>query len=230
MQKPQLLNVLTVSDEELGLIYSAQIKQRFAEIDVVLSCGDLPYFYLEYIISMLNVPLYYVLGNHMNREEISHAGSVHGPPGGINLHRRSVMVKGMLVAGIEGCAVYNDGPYQYTQSQMWMHAYILSLQLLLNRILYGRYLDVFISHAPPWKIHDMEDPAHHGIRAFNWLNKTFKPMYHFHGHTHVLRNDAIRETWAGRTLVVNTYGYRETLILPYIHTGDTNHSPLKKKR
>jgi len=37
---------------------------RFGDVELVLSCGDLPYYYLEYIVSMLNVPLLYVHGNH----------------------------------------------------------------------------------------------------------------------------------------------------------------------
>ncbi|MGA8924490.1 MAG: hypothetical protein WB682_15225, partial [Candidatus Dormiibacterota bacterium] len=32
--------------------------------DVVLSCGDLPFDYLEYLVSRLDVPLLYVPGNH----------------------------------------------------------------------------------------------------------------------------------------------------------------------
>lgn len=32
--------------------------------DLVVSCGDLPSDYLEYLVSSLNVPLVYVPGNH----------------------------------------------------------------------------------------------------------------------------------------------------------------------
>ena len=72
---------------------------------------------------------------------------------------------------------------------MWAFAISMVPALLVNKIRYGRYLDIFISHAPPWKIHDMEDLAHHGIKAFNWLIQVFKPLYHFHGHIHVYRSD-----------------------------------------
>jgi len=88
---------------------------------------------------------------------------------------------------------------------------VLSLvpKLLLNRLRYGRYLDIFVSHAPPWGIHDRPDLPHQGIKAFRWFLKTFRPAYHFHGHVHVYRPDAITETRFHQTLVVNTYGYRE---------------------
>ena len=32
--------------------------------DLVLSCGDLPFDYLEYLVSRLDVPVFYVPGNH----------------------------------------------------------------------------------------------------------------------------------------------------------------------
>jgi Icc-related predicted phosphoesterase len=82
--------------------------------------------------------------------------------------------------------------------------------LLLNRIKYNRYLDIFITHAPPWKIHDADDLPHQGIKAFRWFIETFQPRYHFHGHIHIYRPDTIRKTILGRTEILNTYGYLET--------------------
>jgi predicted phosphodiesterase len=68
------MRILSVSDTEIGFIYSPMIVEKFQSIDLVISCGDLPYYYLEYIISMLNVPLYYVRGNHASRVEITSGG------------------------------------------------------------------------------------------------------------------------------------------------------------
>jgi Icc-related predicted phosphoesterase len=82
-----------------------------------------------------------------------------------------------------------------------------------NKIRYGRYLDIFVTHAPPWGIHDDNDPAHQGVKAFNWLIETFQPTLHIHGHIHVYRPGVTTETKVGRTLVLNTYGYRK-LTLP----------------
>jgi Icc-related predicted phosphoesterase len=75
-----------------------------------------------------------------------------------------------------------------------------------------RYLDIFISHAPPWGIHDQPDLPHQGIKAFRWLIETFQPRYHFHGHIHVYRKDQQTATQLGRTTVLNTYGYLETQV------------------
>jgi Icc-related predicted phosphoesterase len=71
-------------------------------------------------------------------------------------------------------------------------------------------LDIFITHAPPWEIHDKKDRTHQGIKAFRWLIQTFQPRYHFHGHIHVYQVDTQIETEFHNTLVINTYGFRET--------------------
>ena len=58
------MKILAVSDQVVKSIYSEHIRERFGDVDMVLSCGDLPYSYLEYIASMLNVPCFFVHGNH----------------------------------------------------------------------------------------------------------------------------------------------------------------------
>lgn len=208
------MKILAVSDTEIGFIYSPMITDRFADVDLVISCGDLPYFYLEYIVSMLNVPLYYVKGNHANKVEFASSGLARTSPwGAIDLNQRVFEDStGLLMAGLEGCVQYNRGPYQYTQNEYWFKVFQLVPRLMFNKIRLGRYLDIFITHAPPWKIHDMEDRPHRGIKAFNWLNKVFQPVYHLHGHIHIYRQDTIMQTLVGKTKVTNTYGYREISI------------------
>lgn len=204
------MKILAVSDVEIGLIYSPQISKRFAEIDLAIGCGDLPYYYLEYIVSSLDIPLYFVRGNHASRVESGVNGDRTGPWGAVDLHQRVIRdSSGLLLAGIEGSIRYNYGAHQYTQAEMWSMAYSLVPGLMLNHLRYGRYLDVLVTHAPPWKIHDLEDRPHQGIKAFNWLVKVFQPAYHLHGHVHVYRADTVTETLIGRTKVINTYGYRE---------------------
>ncbi|MDT8898888.1 MAG: metallophosphoesterase family protein [Thermanaerothrix sp.] len=204
------MNILAVSDVELGFIYDANIVNRFRHIDLVISCGDLPHYYLEFIISMLDRPLYYVEGNHVDKVELGTGRDPHAPWGAVNLHRRVVRTpEGLLLAGVEGCLQYNYGPHQYSQAEMWLMVLGLVPRLLLNHLFYGRYLDIFVSHAPPWKIHDLDDRPHRGIKAFRWLIETFQPAYHLHGHVHVYRNDIPTITRVGKTIVMNTYGYRE---------------------
>ncbi len=201
--------LLILSDKVVEFVYSPTLRQRFSHIDLVISCGDLPYYYLEYVVSVLNVPLFFVRGNHAKLVEYTSGGERRAPWGAVDLHRRIVCHEGILLAGVEGSLRYNRGPFQYSQGEMWGHVLSLVPKLLLNRLRYGRYLDIFVSHAPPWGIHDRPDLPHQGIKAFRWFLKTFRPAYHFHGHVHVYRPDAITETRFHQTLVVNTYGYRE---------------------
>jgi Icc-related predicted phosphoesterase len=203
--------ILSVSDQIDPRIYSDSLPERYGDVDFVLSCGDLSYLYLEYILTVLNRPLYFVHGNHDPLEEISEGDARSYPQGSENLHSRIIRKHDLLLAGIEGSIQYNRRtPYQHTQSKMWRFAFSLVPGLIYNKIRYGRYLDIFVTHAPPRGIHEGDDWTHQGINAFRWLIKSFQPKYHFHGHIHHYRPDEITETQLGETLVINTYRSRIT--------------------
>jgi Icc-related predicted phosphoesterase len=215
------MKILSISDVLVPFIYTPQVKLRFADVDLVISCGDLPYYYQDYISTMLNVPLFFVRGNHDPKTEYGDKVNRSGPEGGIDLHRRVVYYRGLIIAGVEGSLRYRLGNYQYTQAEMWQHVWALLPALLRNRAVYGRYLDVFVTHAPPRDVHDQPDRVHQGVDAFRWLVRVFQPTYHFHGHIHLYRLDEETETLVGRTRVINTYGFRETVVPDYrqIKTG-----------
>ena len=206
------MKILSVSDVLVPFVYSPQVRANFFGVDFIIACGDLPYYYQEYILNMLDVPLFFVRGNHDKLVEHGQAGKRAGPDGGIDLHLRTEEYKGILMAGVEGSLRYSTGDFQYTQAEMWWHVWQLVPSLLRNRIQFGRYLDIFITHAPPRGLHDREDLPPRGITAFRWLIQTFLPVYHFHGHVHIYRPDAQVETLLGKTKVINTYGFRETFI------------------
>jgi Icc-related predicted phosphoesterase len=204
------LKILAVSDVENGLVYSPSSRERFKDARLVISCGDLPLGYLEYIINTLEVPLYFVFGNHTHLAEKGEGERNQVPWGAFNLQRRTVRDEtGVLLAGLEGSVIYNYGPYQYSQEDMWLKAFSLVPGLIINKLRFGRYLDIFVSHAPPWKIHDQDDLPHQGIKAFRWLLKTFQPALHLHGHIHVYDTRTVRDTVFQQTRVLNVYGYKE---------------------
>lgn len=204
------MKILSVSDLEMGFLYSPRIAERFYDVDMIISCGDLPYYYLEYMISMLNIPLYYVRGNHAAQVESGFGGDRTHPWGAVDMHRRVVEDDtGLLLAGIEGSLQYNNGPHQYNQDEMWWMVWMLVPQLFFNRIRFGHYLDIFITHAPPFGIHDRDDRPHQGIKAFNWLIRVFQPTLHLHGHIHLYTQNVVPVTRVNHTQVINTYGYRE---------------------
>ncbi|MBT3337726.1 MAG: metallophosphoesterase [Anaerolineae bacterium] len=203
------MKILSVSDKVIPFLYSPEILEKIHDVDLVIACGDLPYYYQEYIIKKLRVPLFFVRGNHDPVVEYDANGERKAPRGGKDLHRRVVYQDELILAGVEGCNRYNrQGNFQYTTAEMWMNVFRLVPELLINRLLYGRALDIFVTHAAPLGIHDKPDWTHRGIKAFNWLIRVFKPKYHFHGHNHVYKLDTITETQVGETLVINTYGYK----------------------
>ncbi len=206
------LRVLSLSDKVVPFIYSPQVRHRFQDVNLLIGCGDLPYFYLEYVLSMLDAPLYFVRGNHDKVVEYSSGEQRTAPCGGFDLHRRTVNHDGLLLAGVDGCQRYRPGPFQYTQAQMWQHVWSLAPALFANRLRHGRFLDVFVTHAPPTGVHDAADLPHRGIAAFRWLLNTFKPAYHFHGHIHTYRPDTVSITQFGATRVVNAFGFQEMVL------------------
>jgi Icc-related predicted phosphoesterase len=202
------VKILAVSDRVVESIYSSRIREQFGDVDMVLSCGDLPYYYLEYIVSMLNVPCLFVHGNHDRPEHTSDGRTVTQPGGWINLDGRTVNVKGVLVGGLEGSIRYKPyAPYQYTEKEMGYKVWRMTPALLMNRVLQGCALDILVTHAPPFGIHDGKDWPHRGFRAFLGLMERFRPRYLLHGHKHIYK----LEDWRTRYLdteVINVYPHR----------------------
>src|SRR5947207_14378214 len=113
------MQFLTVSDDVVPAIYSLNIKERFQSIQAILGCGDLPPYYLEFIVTMLAIPCFYVQGNHDGVEYTEQGETVSAPRGCISLEERSVWYEGLLLAGLGGSIRYNRGPgAQYTEAQM----------------------------------------------------------------------------------------------------------------
>jgi Icc-related predicted phosphoesterase len=204
------MKILSLSDRIVNKVNSKSAVKRFADIDIIVGCGDLPYYYLESLVDLLKKPVFFVRGNHASVVEYSHKGDRTQPGGATDLHRRLLNVKGLLIAGFEGSVRYRPGPFQYTQGEMWNMVFKLLPKLLWNRLVHGRALDVLVTHAPPWGIHDQPDPAHRGFIAIRWLLKTFRPAYHFHGHIHIYSDTSPIKTRFENTWVINSYGYNET--------------------
>lgn len=102
----------------------------------------------------------------------------------------------------------NNSRFQYTEREMAWKMWRLAPSLVLNKFLYGRYLDILITHAPPQGIHDRPDRCHQGFRAFVTFMDRFRPRYLIHGHIHVYSPKETTETVYGDTTILNAYGYR----------------------
>src|SRR5215204_5278653 len=58
------MKILCISDRVEKMLFGPNLTSYARGVEAVISCGDLPFDYLEYIITFLGVPVYYVLGNH----------------------------------------------------------------------------------------------------------------------------------------------------------------------
>jgi Icc-related predicted phosphoesterase len=182
------LRILAVSDAVAPSLFHADVAGRVGPVDLLLSCGDLSYSYLEFLVTNLHTRhAFYVHGNH-DTPEHTHSGAILEEPGGWrDVDNRSVHVAelNLLVAGLEGSIRYKPGaPFQYTQGRMWRRTRWLVVQLLWNRVLHGRFLDLLIAHSPPAGIHDARDGAHRGFRVFRALIRRYRPRLFLHGHIH----------------------------------------------
>ena len=204
------MRILAVSDEVIPWMYSPAIKDRVGDVDLVISCGDLPIYYLEFIASSLDRPCVYVRGNH-DQYEIGPNGVIKTHPGGwIPLDMTREEVGGLQIGGLDGCLRYNaDAPYQYTQQEQWLRAWVLASRCLGPLMARKRALDILVTHAPPYAIHNGNDHAHTGFHAINWIMRAMKPRFVLHGHQH--RNYAMLqsgETEVDGTTVLNVHPYR----------------------
>lgn len=202
------MKILAVSDQVVDRIYGLISSGHFHHVSLLLGCGDLPYPYLENLVSMMNLPLYYVPGNH--DPEYSERWPQSRVEGAVNVDLKLVNHKGLLIGGLGGSIQYRpNGVNQYTQEEAYLRAVRLLSGLLWNRFRYGRALDILISHSPPYGIHDDDTQAHRGLRALNWLLRVAKPRYHFHGHTHFYRqNLSASVSKFGPTQIMNVYPYK----------------------
>ncbi|MCS7221156.1 MAG: metallophosphoesterase [Anaerolineae bacterium] len=202
------MRILTISDQIELSLYHPSIRARLGRIDLVLSCGDLPFYYIDFVCSLLGAPCYYVFGNHA--QGLEHSLYPPAPPSaGVNLDGRLVCERGLLIAGLEGARRYNNNPrFQYTDNEMWLKVISLIPQLLRARARYGRFLDILITHAPPLGIHDGPDRAHQGFSSFLAFMRWFRPRYLIHGHKHVYGRGEVTETRYHDTIVINTFGFR----------------------
>ncbi len=203
------MKILTISDTIERRLYHTTGKEQFRDIDLILSCGDLPFYYLEFLVTTLNVPLYYVFGNHHTGPMLMAGGKeVESPGGCVDVDNRIVEANGLLIAGFEGCMLYNYGPKQYSEYQMRWKIFQMKPQFWKNKLFKKRYLDIVITHAPPAGIHDQADRCHTGFKSFRRFIETYTPRYFIHGHTHRYGLQNAWKTEYQKTTVINTVGYR----------------------
>jgi len=192
------MKILALSDQVVEGVYSPAVRERFPQVDLILGCGDLPAYYLEYVECQFNVPLLYVAGNHDPDN--------YSVPGGQDIDGHVTQVKNLVVTGLGGSRRYKaDGRHQYSESQMHFRLLPILPRLLLRRLRRGHGTDILLTHAPPRGIHDADDLPHMGFQAFQRLMRIIRPRLLLHGHVHLWSNVQRRETTFDGTRILNVF-------------------------
>ena len=189
------MKILLVSDKESPYYWDYYQPGRLADIDLMISCGDLKSQYLSFLVTMGRARLLYVHGNH----DQTYA---RRPPEGCDcIEDQLVTVNGLRILGLGGCPVYSGGPHQYTERQMARRIGKLRFQLWR-----AGGVDLVVTHSPAQGYGDGEDYAHRGFECLLSLLDRYKPMYMVHGHVHMSYGaDLPRVHQRGETTIINAY-------------------------
>lgn len=167
------MRILAVSDVEESWLTTHYDRERMEGVELIISCGDLPASYLEHIVTLANIPLLYVAGNHDT------AYARHAPEGCVNIDGCIARYRGVRFMGLGGSIRYNSRIYGYTEQEMRWRSTKLSL---VARMTGG--IDVMVTHAPARGYNDLPDLPHQGFEAFNTCLEVLKPHTMVHGHVH----------------------------------------------
>jgi Icc-related predicted phosphoesterase len=215
--------ILAIADEKTRSLTVAKI--RDIAPDVVVSCGDLPFKYVEYVADAANKPFLYVPGNHdpeLKRDPQTRFRDPRfeqdwddevGPQGGCNLDGNIIEEGGLTFAGLGGSIRYRPGANKYTERQMEWRVRRLEAKRQLRRLRGRRKIDVFVAHSPPRNLGDMPDTAHRGFASFIGLLERLEPQVMLHGHIHPHGFQKPDRTHRATTLI-NVVPYRVVEVQP----------------
>ncbi len=215
------MKILCVADNESRELWDhwKSAGSRITEgVELILSAGDIRPEYLEFLVTMLNVPCMYVRGNHDGMYD------ERPPQGCVCIEDRVVSLydgsgtRCIRVAGLGGSMRYHDGPDMYTEREMSRRVRKLSRRLLLRRAAGGlsgsrrtsdgcEEISILLTHAPSLGHGDLEDLPHRGFACFNDLMDRWQPDYHLYGHVHMEYGNFTREhTHPAVTRLINVSG------------------------
>lgn len=219
------MKILLVADTEEKFLWdnwSEATAETLSDVALILSAGDLDPDYLEFLVTMMNVPLVYVRGNHDGRYDDE------PPQGCISADGTVIEVKcgrrgeagNVRILGLGGSMQYKyNEPDMYTERQMRARIRKAERALLKYRAADAVFtsadrkagrpaFDIFLTHAPCRGFGDMDDLPHRGFECFNDLLNKYSPQLHCYGHVHQQYGGLKRQIrHPSGTLLINGWGH-----------------------
>lgn len=168
------MKILVLADRKSKYLYDFYEPDKLKDIDLIISCGDLPASYLSFFVTLCNVPLLYVRGNHDDKYATA------PPEGCICIEDDIYVYQGIRIMGLGGSMEYiPKSDNQYTEQKMRRR-----LRRMRYKLWKHKGFDILVTHAPAYQINDLEDLPHRGFAVFRELMEKYKPKFFFHGHVH----------------------------------------------
>lgn len=191
------MKILILSDIESPYIWDYFQPEKYKDVELMISCGDLKASYLSFLVTMIKAPLFYVPGNHNDSYQ-------NNPPEGCeSIDGELINYKGIRIMGLGGSKRYNAGFYQYTEKQMQKR-----INKLKFKLWYNKGVDILVTHAPAFDLGDGKDRCHEGFKSFYTVLDKYSPKYFFYGHQHlVYGHQPDRKQFYKNTTVINAYDH-----------------------
>ena len=186
------MKILAIADTVDPILYEHFDRGRWADVSLVLSCGDLPPQYLDFLCTSLSCPVLYVRGNHDTAYERDRYS------GCFDLARHPWTDMGLTVVGFEGSQRYNGRDLQYSEGEMRRKVWRATRRL--------HQIDIVVTHAPPLGLQDRPDVCHSGFACYRDLIEQKHPRLFIHGHSHMFGAER-RELRVGETKTINAFGH-----------------------
>ena len=190
------MKILVIADEVSKAYYDYFDKTLLEDIDLILSCGDLPPEYLSFLVTFAHCPLLYVRGNHDVKYE------KRPPEGCVCIDDDIYEYEGIRILGLGGSMRYIPGvDCQFTSLEMKKR-----IRKLWLKLKWKKGFDILLTHAPAAGFHEGDDRAHKGFDIFSELIDRYHPKFFIHGHVHKdYSRNFVRQDQIGDTTVINGY-------------------------
>ena len=183
-----MVRALVIADEEANLPVQ---KLRDLAPEIVLSAGDLPWHYIEYVASCVDAPVVFVPGNHDPAIEPSRrsllglhlledqADEGPRPHGAINADQADRRGRWPADRGARRLRALQARPSPVHPARVPPDGATASPSGEARGP-----VDVLLTHAPPLGLGDGDDRPHEGIEALHTVLERLQPSWHLHGHIH----------------------------------------------